>query len=390
MTGKRARSFVLITGDFVPTGGMDAPNMELARYLARQGDDVHLVAYRADAGLLSEPNVRLHKAPKPMRSYALGGPMLAARAFGVAHTPALRHAITLSNGGSYTFARANWVHYVHAAFEPEVSGPKWMVGLRRAQREIFLRTERAALGRAECVIVNSDLTGRHVTELCGVDPSRVHTVYYGSDPRFRPPTEEARQAAIRELGLDASRPHLAFVGALGDRRKGFDVLFDAWKKLARTSSWDAKLLVIGKGHELEAWKSRARSEGLDSSIRFLGFRKDVPKILSASDGLVAPTRYEAYGLGVHEALLTGLPAIVSRASGVAERYPSALHRLLLDDPNDATALAECLEAWRSEHGGRGDPSGWRARLLDLAGELASHTWEDMSRSIRGYLERLRG
>ena len=39
--------FVLVTGDFVHTGGMDAANFALARYLGRSGAGVHLVAHRA-------------------------------------------------------------------------------------------------------------------------------------------------------------------------------------------------------------------------------------------------------------------------------------------------------------------------------------------------------
>ncbi|MDK2408772.1 glycosyltransferase [Aphanizomenon sp. PH219] len=54
-------------------------------------------------------------------------------------------------------------------------------------------------------------------------------------------------------------------------------------------------------------------------INFLGFRADVPNLLRAADCLVAPTRYEAYDLGVHEALCCGLPAIVSADAGVDER-----------------------------------------------------------------------
>ena len=113
------------------------------------------------------------------------------------------------------------------------------------------------------------------------------------------------------------------MGALGDVRKGFDTLFEAWRRLVGDPGWDARLVVVGTGTSLPSWRARAVDEGLGGSIAFLGFRDDVPDVLAACDLLVSPTRYEAYGLNVQEALCTGLPAIVSAGAGIAERYPEA-------------------------------------------------------------------
>lgn len=39
--------FLIVTGDFVKTGGMDRANYALARYIADSGAETHLVAYRS-------------------------------------------------------------------------------------------------------------------------------------------------------------------------------------------------------------------------------------------------------------------------------------------------------------------------------------------------------
>ena len=106
-----------------------------------------------------------------------------------------------------------------------------------------------------------------------------------------------------------------FVGALGDRRKGFDVLFEAWRMLVLDPAWDVDLFVAGEGAERDAWIARSKEMGLASRIHFLGFRTDVSSLLAAADVLVHPARYEAYGLGVHEAICQGVPAIVTSAAG---------------------------------------------------------------------------
>jgi glycosyltransferase involved in cell wall biosynthesis len=111
---------------------------------------------------------------------------------------------------------------------------------------------------------------------------------------------------------------------LGDRRKGFDTLFNAWRLLCREPDWDAIIAAVGPGAELPFWETRVADAGLRDNIRFLGFRTDVPALVRAAEALVRPARYEAYGQGVHEAVCRGLPAIVSASAGIAERYPADL------------------------------------------------------------------
>jgi glycosyltransferase involved in cell wall biosynthesis len=205
---------------------------------------------------------------------------------------------------------------------------------------------------------------------------RTHVVYYGIDAaRFSRASDAERSAARTAIGAAVDRPVAGFVGALGDRRKGFDTLFDAWRRLCTNAAWDVDLVVIGAGAELDAWRRRARDDRLADRIRFLGFRHDVPEVLAALDGFVHPARYEAYGLSVHEAICRGVPTIVTSSAGVAERYPDDLSDLLLDDPNDAGELTERLSLWRRnlDH--------LRARVTPFADMLRARSWDDMARAI---------
>ncbi|HSU38304.1 MAG TPA: hypothetical protein VLJ38_02020, partial [Polyangiaceae bacterium] len=67
-----SRSMVIVTGDFVKTGGMDRANYALAEYVSGQGSAVELVAHRAAQELTDRPNVTLRRVPKPLGSYILG------------------------------------------------------------------------------------------------------------------------------------------------------------------------------------------------------------------------------------------------------------------------------------------------------------------------------
>lgn len=366
---------VLVSGDFVRTGGMDMPNFAVAQHLAKCGVSVQLVAFRIAEELEKEANIRWRKVPKPLRSYSLGLPLLDHFGRIAARKCLARGGRVIVNGGNCQVGDVNWVHYVHAAYHPSLSTSM----LRRVQHALGHRSsiaqERSALRKARLIIANSERTRRDLNEL-GIDDALIRTVYYGIDPhRFSPPSDERRRSVRAQLKLP-DRPQVAFVGALGDRRKGFDTVFGAWASLCRDPAWECDLVVVGQGAELPIWQRRARDAGIQDRIEFLGFRRDVPDILAACDALVAPTRYEAYGLGVQEALCVALPALVSAQAGVAERYPSALAELLLEDPTNTAQLEASLRNWRLHH------ERLRAAALDLSSQLRRRTWTVMAEEVR--------
>lgn len=370
------KPFLLVAADFVKTGGMDRANFALAEYLAARGGEVHLVGHSAGESLRRHPAVRWHGVRRPLGRDALGWGALDRAGRRWARRIRAQGGRVLVNGGNCLWGDLNWVHYLHAAYEavPAQNGARraWS----RWKHRRALRDERRALQAAQLVIANSDHTRAGIVAHLNLPPERVHTVYYGNDPqRFRPATAAERQAARRELGWSTETPVALFIGALGDRRKGFDTLFAAWNRLARQGNWCARLMVVGRGAELAAWRRRTREQGLEDAIQFLGFRPDVPRLLAAADLLVAPARYEAYGLGVQEALACGLPAIVSAAAGVAERMPPELAPLLLANPESADELTERLEWWRAH------APELASGLCRVSGLLQEYTWDAMARTI---------
>jgi glycosyltransferase involved in cell wall biosynthesis len=370
------KPYVLVSGDFVTTGGMDRANYALADYLARKGHPVHLVANRVASDLVALPTVRWHAVAKPANSYFLGEFLLARRGKALGRQLAREGGRVVVNGGNCCFEDVNWVHYVHAAYRAECRA-SWPWRFKQwVAHETFLRGERQALKKARLVLANSQTTRTDLVNRLGLPHDKVRVLYYGIDAdRFRPVGMDEKRAMRDRLGWPADRPLAAFIGALGDRRKGFDTLFEAWRLLCASPGWDVDLVVIGTGPEFPVWVERAKAQGLESRIRFLGFRHDVPELLPCCDVLVAPTRYEAYGLGVHEALCCGVPALVSKSAGVAEQYPEALQDLLIADCDDAPALAAHLRNWRekSQH--------YTEVTRELAARLRLRTWDVMAEEM---------
>jgi glycosyltransferase involved in cell wall biosynthesis len=374
-------SWAIATGDFTPQGGMDRANYALARYLAVSGRAVHLVAHQVWPDLAALPGVTVVPVPRPFGSHLLGGPLLARAASRLARRlgPGTRY---LSNGGNTRWVAPTWIHYLHAAYTPQVAaGPRARLSAA-AGRSRYLRREAETITRAPAIICNSARTAADVRRCYAVDAVRIKVVYYGVDPgEFSAVTDDVRRDARQTLGFPAETPIAVFIGALGDRRKGFDVLFDAWRRLCTDGGWDANLVVVGVGAEADAWERRFAAAGLTARVSFLRFRSDVARVLAAVDVLVHPSRYEAYGLGVHEALCRGLPAIVSASAGVAERLPQELQPLTLPDPLLAGDLVGRFRLWR------GDIGAWRARAAVAGDALRRRTWDHMAADIAAIVER---
>jgi glycosyltransferase involved in cell wall biosynthesis len=390
----KSKEYLIVAGDFVRTGGMDRANLALAEYLAKNspsGSKIHLLGHRFSESLRKFPNIQNHSVPKPLNSNWLGEPLLNhgsqsfIRKIRQNHDPCV-----IVNGGNSLSKHCsiNWVHYVHAAWQPSfMKVPKRSVlsdFKNRISQNTSLRHERIAFTQAPLIIANSNLTKSHISNLYQIDPARIQVVYYGTDQNeFTPVTILERESARCDLKIERNRPVVVFVGALGDSRKGFDILYDAWKILARKSDWDALLLVIGTGKLVSYYQELQRSGCCSQSIRFLGFRKDVCQILAGSDLLVSPTRYEAYGLNVHEALCRNIPVLVSESAGVAERLflgdsQADDHDMTLPVGIDATDLADKLIYWRENQ------TQYSVKAARYGQMLRENSWDTQMKSLISY------
>jgi glycosyltransferase involved in cell wall biosynthesis len=378
------RTWVVVAGDFQRAGGMDRANTEFAQYLCEGGATVHLVSYRVDAELAAYPNVRVHRAARVAGAQFLARHRLdrlgrAVAADVIAHAPGAR---VLVNGANCAWSDVNWVHFVHREWlTPPLDAPLWFRIKHGLAGRSNSRKELRVLRSARILIANSERTRTDLIRDVGVAAERVRTVYLGCSSEWRSITPERRAAARSWLGESPDRPLVAFVGAFGhDSRKGFDTLWAAWRSLCARPGWDADLIVAGGGRALARWRSEIEHAGLGSRVRMLGITDRVIDVLAATDLLVSPVRYESYGLNVQEALICGIPAIVSRDAGVAERYPAELNDLLLANPNDVDDLATRLLRWRAS------VEEYKERVAPLTATLRAWTWRDMAARIAEVVE----
>jgi glycosyltransferase involved in cell wall biosynthesis len=152
-------------------------------------------------------------------------------------------------------------------------------------------------------------------------------------------------APAEGAGDDPPKPGaLLFVGRLSEE-KGLDVLLRALAS-PRVPN-DLTLDVAGDGPCALRWQHLGESLGLDTRVRWLGMRDDVPDLLANAGALVLPSLREGLPLAVLEAASCGVPVVASRVGGVPEAVWEGENAVLVE-PGDIEAWSEALEALPSQ------------------------------------------
>ena len=83
---------------------------------------------------------------------------------------------------------------------------------------------------------------------------------------------------------------------------------------------DTKLVIAGKGGMLDELKVQAEHMGIANKVYFTGYlnSKQVQKIYKCADVAVFPSTYEPFGIVALEAMLAGVPTVVSDVGGLNE------------------------------------------------------------------------
>lgn len=166
-------------------------------------------------------------------------------------------------------------------------------------------------------------------------PERDIVLYYGVDPTpFEHVTANCRDLR-RRLGLAEDALILLFGGRLVPEKNPVFVV-DVLAKL-RDIEPRAVAVFAGAGSMEQRLLERARELRVESSVRLLGWRHDLPEIMSCSDWFILPHPehpMEGFGLAVVEAQLAGLRLLLSRGIADDPLLPTACFRRLhlADEP----------------------------------------------------------
>jgi UDP-glucose:(heptosyl)LPS alpha-1,3-glucosyltransferase len=352
-------------------GGVENVAWRAAHGLADAGDEVHVVARRASPA----PAVRVHPIAvpaswQPLRVLAFS--RAAARAAPRGSFDIVYSLCRTVHQDVYRAGAGSHADYL----ERRHPGPGGRFRRLSPRHAALLSLERRAFrDTTQLVVCNSEMVRSEIERRYGVEPRRTAIVRNGVDlERFHPRRRE-REGARRRRELGAgSEPVWLFAGS-GFARKGLDT---ALRALARAEPGDAWLWVAGGDRDVR-WRRLAQSLGVDSRVRFLGFRDDLPALYAAADALLLPTRYDAFANVCLEAAAAGMPVVTSAANGAAELLADAGR--CLQDPEDVAGFAAALAELT-------DPQ-TRRRLGATARRIAGeYGWDAHLRALRELFRRV--
>ncbi|MCG7609512.1 MULTISPECIES: glycogen synthase [Mycobacterium] len=183
--------------------------------------------------------------------------------------------------------------------------------------------ERTAIEAADAVIaVSSGMRDDVLHTYPALDPNRVHVVRNGIDTDVWYPAAPAdHDSVLAELGVDLTRPIVAFVGRI-TRQKGVAHLVAA----AHRFSPEVQLVLCAGAPdtpEIAAEVSSAVAELARARTGVFWVREMLPinkirEILSAATVFVCPSVYEPLGIVNLEAMACATPVVASDVGGIPE------------------------------------------------------------------------
>lgn len=188
------------------------------------------------------------------------------------------------------------------------------------------------------VITNSDFERDKLIEN-GMRPKKLKTVHNCINTTFPTKVWEDKDL-LKDFGIQENEIVIGAVSRLHPEKGGYGTFFQAAGKILERIP-GAKFLIVGGGPLEENLKELASTLGIEKSVVFTGFRRDLDRIYPLIDILVRPSIAESFGNSLIEAMAFGKPVVATRVGGMPEAVIDGKTGVLVP-PEDVDALAEAI------------------------------------------------
>jgi glycosyltransferase involved in cell wall biosynthesis len=207
----------------------------------------------------------------------------------------------------------------------------------------------------DAIIASSQAVRGQLCEALELDPERVRTVYFPVD---LPPPEPSvarragRKALLAELDAPEDRLLLGVVGRLAPE-KGHTRLITAMEEVVRE---DPRVLLAvfakegpGEDPERPELERQVRAAGLESHVRFLGYREDIRGVMGRLDvGVVPSVASEVNCRVTVEFFSAGVPVVAFPTGALPEVVEDGVSGLVTPHHEPAELAAALLRLGRDE------------------------------------------
>ncbi|HEX9061030.1 MAG TPA: glycosyltransferase family 4 protein, partial [Clostridia bacterium] len=173
----------------------------------------------------------------------------------------------------------------------------------------------------------------------GINKDKISVIFNGVDPDY---WGELPKSTLRsEFEIDENEFVILCVSRF-DHDKGHRFLISSAAELKKMTKKRFRFVLANDGPLLEDCREYAESMGIQNSIIFTGFRKDVKNLIAGSDLYVNSSEHEALSFAIIEMLAAGLPVIATNMGGNDDIINSGTNCGILVEYNDSVGLAKTI------------------------------------------------
>jgi len=199
------------------------------------------------------------------------------------------------------------------------------------------RIEKLFCRMADCIVTNAEAVRNRLTNE-GYAAEKIVVIHNGIE-LTRYARKPGELGLHRELGVPSNTQLVAVFARLNEL-KGIEYFLRAAAGLIERFR-NVRFLIVGDGASRLELERYAQRLGLNKHVVFLGFRLDVPALLSEISVSVLPTLSEGLSNSLLEAMAASVPVVATTVGGNPEVVQGGVTGLLVP-PRDAEALARAI------------------------------------------------
>lgn len=197
-----------------------------------------------------------------------------------------------------------------------------------------------ALRHLDRIIAVSEWVKQELAELARIKESRIDVVPNGIDLGTFYPRPRNEESVILIQPFSFRRPYVLYVSRLEHPIKNHVRLIKAFEIFKERTRFPHRLVFAGAdSHRAEKIHEAAATSPYRSDIFFTGHfpSTSLPELYAGADLAVIPSMYEGFGMGILEAMASGVPVVCARAGSLPE---TAEHAALYFNPLDPEDMAD--------------------------------------------------
>lgn len=188
------------------------------------------------------------------------------------------------------------------------------------------------------IIAVSQAVKNYIVSFHKLRPDKISVIYNGIDIHQYNHNIDTDKFKVT-LGLKPDIPTVAFIGRIV-KVKGLKYFFRAAASILKAGE-TVQFLIVGDGPLKEHFIKQTHYLGIDKHVSFIGFRDDIPDILSTINILVIPSLREGLPLTILEAMIARKPIIATSVGGIPEAIKDGETGVLVP-PRDSPKLAQAI------------------------------------------------